>query len=95
MEQYKPLWEYISLEQYKSPPAPAREVALTSPYLQLKRPVVVIVLEKPWGTHYRLKAYPIDGRDQNKFTTDMTVGGKAALANLGVKPAIVPATAVS
>jgi small-conductance mechanosensitive channel len=72
-----------------------REVALTSPYLQLSRPVVVIVLEKPWGTHYRLKAYPIDGRDQFKFTTDMTVRGKAALANLGVRPAVVPAAAVS
>ena len=26
MEQYKPLWEYIPLTQYKTPPAPAREV---------------------------------------------------------------------
>lgn len=76
-------------------PQQLHEVALTSPYLQLNRPVVVIVLEKPWGTHYRLKAYPIDGRDQFKFTTDMTVRGKAALANLGVKPAIVPAMAAS
>ena len=55
-----------------------RKVALTSPYLQLNRPIAVIVSEKPWGTHYRLKAYPIDGRDQFKFTTDMTVRGKAA-----------------
>lgn len=63
------------------------DVALTSPYLQLNRPIAVIVLEKPWGTHYRLKAYPIDGRDQFKFTTDLTVRGKASLAKLGVKPA--------
>lgn len=62
------------------------DVALTSPYLQLNRPIAVIVLEKPWGTHYRLKAYPIDGRDQFKFTTDLTVRGKASLAKLGVKP---------
>ncbi len=64
-----------------------RQVALTSPYLQLNRPIAVIVAEKPWGTHYRLKAYPIDGRDQFKFTTDMTVRGKAALTKLGVKAA--------
>lgn len=63
------------------------DVALTSPYLQLNRPIAVIVLEKPWGTHYRLKAYPIDGRDQFRFTTDLTVRGKASLAKLGVKPA--------
>ena len=67
-----------------------RQVALTSPYLQLDRPISVIVLEKPWSTHYRLKAYPIDGRDQFKFTSDMTVRGKAALAKLGVKAAQVP-----
>lgn len=65
-----------------------RKVALTSPYLQLSRPIAVIVIEKPWGTHYRLKAYPIDGRDQFKFTSDMTVRGKAALAKLGVRPAL-------
>lgn len=65
-----------------------RKVALTSPYLQLNRPIAVIVSEKPWGTHYRLKAYPIDGRDQFKFTTDMTVRGKAALSELGVKAAV-------
>jgi len=39
------------------------------------------------------KAYPIDGRDQFKFTSDMTVRGKAALAKLGVKPASVPVAA--
>lgn len=67
-----------------------RKVALTSPYLQFNRPIVVIVAEKPWGTHYRLKACPIDGRDQFKFTSDMTVRGKAALAKLGVKSAVAP-----
>ncbi len=66
------------------------KVALTSPYLQLNRPITVIVMEKPWCTHYRLKAYPIDGRDQFKFTSDMTVRGKAALAQLGVSHALSP-----
>ncbi|MCP5097921.1 MAG: mechanosensitive ion channel [Chloroflexi bacterium] len=69
-----------------------RKVALTSPYLQLNRSISVIVIEKPWGTHYRLKAYPIDGRDQFKFTSDMTVRGKAALSKLGVHSAMAPVT---
>lgn len=68
------------------------DVALTSPYLQLERPITVVVAEKPWGTHYRLKAYPIDGRDQFQFTSDLTVRGKAALAGIDVRPASVLAT---
>jgi small conductance mechanosensitive channel len=64
-----------------------REVALTSPFIQLERPVSVVVAEKPWATHYRLKAYPIEGRDQFQFTSDLTVRGKQALAELEVKAA--------
>ena len=72
------------------------EVAVTSPYLHLSRPVSVNVQEKPWGTHYRLKAYPIDGREQFNFVSDMTIRGKAALAELAVVPVVVrPATLTS
>ncbi len=67
------------------------DVALTSPYLQLERPITVIVQEQPWGTQYRLKAYPVDPRDQFLFVSDLTVRGKAALADLGVTFAAVPA----
>jgi len=70
-----------------------RKVALTSPYLQINRPISVIVQEKPWGTHYRLKAYPIDGREQFSFISDLTVRGKAALAGLKVVPVVAPVTA--
>jgi len=66
-----------------------REVALTSPYVQLERPICVVVAEQPWGTHYRLKAYPIDSRDQFQFTSDLTVRGKQALSLLAVKTAVV------
>jgi small conductance mechanosensitive channel len=59
-----------------------RDVALTSPYLQLRRPILVIATEKPYATHYRLKAYPLDGRDQFLFLTDLTLRGKEALAEL-------------
>ncbi len=67
------------------------EVALTSPYLQIKRPIAVVVLEKPWGTQYRLKAYPIDGRDEFKFITDMTVRGKLALSRMNIEHVMAPA----
>lgn len=60
------------------------DVAITSPYLYFFSPVAVIVKEKPWGTHYRLKAYPIDSAQQFRFISDLTVRGKAALLDLGV-----------
>lgn len=67
------------------------DVILSSPYLQVKQPVSLVVAEKPWGTHYRLKAYPVDGRDEFAFVTDLTVRAKAALLEAGVKPASAPA----
>lgn len=69
------------------------DVALTSPFLQIDQPIHVIVLEKPWGTHYRLKAYPIHPGQQFGFITDLTVRGKATLTGLGVEFAQVPAIA--
>lgn len=60
------------------------DVGVTSPYTKLNQPVVVIVQEKPWGTHYKLKAYPIDGRNEFQYISDLTVRGKAALAELEV-----------
>jgi small-conductance mechanosensitive channel len=63
------------------------EVALTSPYLQIERPISVVVQEKPSCTHYKLKAYPVEGRDQMLFITDLTIRGKQALAEMGVEPA--------
>ena len=61
------------------------DVALTSPYLQLSEPIVVIIEEQPWGTHYRLKANPIDPRQQFLFKTDVTARGKACLRALSVR----------
>jgi small conductance mechanosensitive channel len=71
------------------------DVTLTSPYLNFARPCTVIVMEEPWGTHYKIRAYPMNARDQFQFITDLTIRGKAALAELGVQsttalPAIVP-----
>ncbi|MFZ1768271.1 MAG: mechanosensitive ion channel domain-containing protein [Caldilinea sp.] len=66
------------------------DVALTSAFLQIAQPIFVIVQEKPWGTHYRLKAYPIEPDQQLHFVTDMTVRGKARLASLDVRFAQLP-----
>jgi hypothetical protein len=71
-----------------------RNVALTSSYLDLERPVTVVVSEKPFGTHYRLKAYPIDARQQFQFTSDLTVRGKEALSTLGAEPAVQALAAI-
>ena len=64
------------------------QVASASPYLKPESPVTVIAAEKPWGTHYRLKAYAKDSRDQFQFTTDLTIRGKEALLAGGVKAAL-------
>lgn len=72
-----------------------RDVAWTSAYLHLKRPVLVAAAEEPWGTHYRLKAYPIEGRHQFLFLTDLTLRGKAMLRRLGIRSSSVPAVDAS
>ncbi|MCF8721110.1 mechanosensitive ion channel family protein [Nitrospina gracilis] len=69
------------------------DVALTSPYLYFDLPVSVVVQEKPWGTHYRLKAYAVDPRHQFRFITDLTVRGKTALIERNVRFALTPGQA--
>jgi small-conductance mechanosensitive channel len=68
-----------------------RDVAMTSPFLQLDQPVAVVAQERPWGTRYRVRAYPVDPRQQFRFITDLTLRGKAALQALGAAPCQVPA----
>lgn len=68
-----------------------RDVAMTSGYLQYRKPVVVIVTNEPWGTHYQVKAYPFDLRDQFVFISDITVRGKAALQEHGYEEVTIPA----
>jgi small conductance mechanosensitive channel len=71
-----------------------KNVGLTSPYVQLQKPIVVVAAEKPWGTHYRLKAYPVDARDQFLFSTDMTLRAKEALIAKGIEFAAQPIASV-
>ena len=66
------------------------EVADASAYRKPDTPVTVIVLERPWGTHYRIKAYAKESRDQFLFITDVTVRGKEALRAMGIRFAQAP-----
>jgi len=67
------------------------EVALTSAYLEYSKSVLVIVTQEPWGTHYKLKAYPFDMRDQFAFITDLTGRGKQAIRETGSREVMVQA----
>jgi small-conductance mechanosensitive channel len=59
-------------------------VAYTSKYTQLKLPVLVIMDEKPWGTHFKLKCYPIDARDEFIYKTDLIRRAKQAFSQLNL-----------
>lgn len=67
------------------------DVALTSPYLNFEKPIAVVVQDEPWGTHYRIRAYPIEPYQQFRFISDMTVRAKAGLRRLGVTFSVMPA----
>ena len=60
-----------------------RDVALTSAYLDYHKPVQVMLAETAFGTHYKLKAYPFDMRDQFSFISDLTIRGKLAITEAG------------
>ena len=71
--------------------AALRDVALTSAYLHYDETVQVVLKETPWGTHYQLKAYPFDMRDQFNFISDLTIRGKQAIAEAGGVEVVVAA----
>ncbi len=61
-----------------------RRAAQTSKYTQLDLPIDVILDERPWGTHFKLKCYPIDARDEFQHKTDLIVRVKQAFARSGI-----------
>ena len=67
-----------------------KEIAQSSSYRKPDSPVTVIIAEKPWGTHYRLKAYARESREQFLFLTDLTIRGKEAIRGLGIRFAQAP-----
>ena len=62
---------------------------MNNDYLDYGLPVIVVLKEEPWGTCYKLRAYPFDMRDQFLFVSDMSSHGKARIAVLGAKAANV------
>jgi len=66
------------------------EVALSSSYRTPDSTVTVIAMEKPWGTHYRLKAYVRESREQFVFITDLTIRGKDILRRMNIRFAQAP-----
>ena len=59
------------------------DVALSSAYVSLKEPIAVVLKEKPWGTHYRVKAYPVDPKQQFRFIADLSIRGREILQKRG------------
>lgn len=53
-------------------------VAQTSKYTHLTLPIVVIMEEKPWGSLFKLKCYPLDARDEFVYKTDLITRAKSA-----------------
>ena len=66
------------------------EVGETSAQRRPETKVSVVAQEKPWGTHYKLKAYVKESREQFGFITDLTLRGKEVLRTMDVRFAQVP-----
>lgn len=66
------------------------DVALTSAYLDFRKPVLVVLKETEFATRYSVKAYPFDLRDQFKFISDLTDRGKDAVRDAGARQVSVP-----
>lgn len=58
-------------------------IAQTSRYTQLKLPIAVIIEEEIWGTLFKLKAYPIDARNEFDYKTDLTLRAKTKFRECG------------
>ncbi|MEO0406853.1 MAG: mechanosensitive ion channel family protein [Cyanobacteria bacterium P01_A01_bin.135] len=54
------------------------QAAHSSKYTQLKSPILVVMEEKLWGTQFKLRAYPMDARDEFIYKTDLTRRAKQA-----------------
>lgn len=67
-------------------------VAKTSPYLDVTKPVTVVLDQTLHGTRYQIKGYPFDLRDQFQLKSDITIRAKAALAEAGGQEVIAAAS---
>jgi small conductance mechanosensitive channel len=66
------------------------EIVEISSYRTPESPVKVVASETPWGTHYKVKVYVADSREQFAMITDLTICGKQQLRTMGVAFAQAP-----
>ena len=62
-----------------------QKIAETSSFHAPETPVTVIIQERPWGTHYKVKAYVNESRAQFLFITDLTIRGKDRLREMKIR----------
>ena len=55
-------------------------IAHTSKYTHLKMPILVVMSEHSWGSLFKLRAYPLDARDEFPYKTDLTTRAKKEFA---------------
>ncbi|WGV23494.1 mechanosensitive ion channel family protein [Halotia branconii] len=60
------------------------QAAYSSRYTQLKLPVAVVMEELPSSTHFKLKSYPMDARDEFVYKTDLIRRAKQVFAKYGL-----------
>jgi small-conductance mechanosensitive channel len=65
-------------------------IAETSTFRSPDTAVKVVAAETPWGTHYKVKAYVRDSRDQFAMITDLTIRGKEQLRAMPITFAQAP-----
>jgi small-conductance mechanosensitive channel len=61
------------------------DIAQASEYRKPESKIFIAVEEQPWGTHYKIKAYVSESREQFKFIAELTLHGKAALQKMQIK----------
>src|SRR5271168_4424676 len=66
------------------------EIGETSSYRKPETKVTVVAAETPWGTHYKIKAYVTESREQFAMITDLTIRGKERLRAMRVALAQAP-----
>jgi len=66
------------------------EIAGASPHLKPQSATKVTAAETPFGTHYKIKAFVADSRQQFAMVTDLTLRAKERLRAMGVTFARAP-----
>jgi len=66
------------------------EAAVTSKFLYLEEPVIVLATQFPFYTRYRVKGYTYDTRTEFRFMSDVTETAKSQFNKKGIKYSTIP-----